>query len=229
MVNVYKKGSRISSPKYRDILKLFLLDIEATKVSELTQISRPTINKIFLYFRQIIAKNCEENSVFEKGEIELDESYFGAKRVKGKRGRGAKGKTIVFGMLKREGNVYTQIISNCSISELLPVIEAKASKDSTLYTDGFKSYDGLVDYGYKAHYRVKHSKNEFAKGKNHINGIENFWGLCKVRLAKFRGMNKGTFYLHLKECEFRYNNRKKTPKELYLHTLKLVRKSAKER
>ena len=55
---------------------------------------------------------------------------------------------------------------------------------------------------------VKHSKNEFAKGNNHINGIENFWGLCKVRLAKFRGINKDNFYLHLKKCEFRYNNRK---------------------
>lgn len=78
-------------------------------------------------------------------------------------------------------------------------------------TDGFKTYDSLVDLEYKKHYRVRHGKNEFAKKngriKNHINGIENFWGLAKVRLYKFRGMDKKTFYLHLKECEFRFNYR----------------------
>ena len=144
-----------------------------------------------------------------KGEIELDESYFGAKRVRGIRGRGAKGEIPVFGMLKRDGKVYTQIIRNCSISEIVPIIEANADKEATIYTDRFKTYDGLADYGYKKHYRIRHSLNEFAKGHSHINGIENFGGLCKVRLGKFRGIHKHKFYLHLKECVFRYNFREK--------------------
>ena len=54
------------------------------------------------------------------GEIEVDESYFGARRVRGKRGRGAGKKTPVFGMLKRNGCVYTQIVKHCSAKELLP-------------------------------------------------------------------------------------------------------------
>jgi len=85
-----------------------------------------------------------------------------------------------------------------------------------------------VDLGYKKHYRVHHGKNEFSKKekkgkkkiKNHINGIENFWGLAKVRLYKFRGMDKKTFYLHLKECEFRFNYRQDN---LYLLLLKIIR------
>jgi transposase len=91
------------------------------------------------------------------------------------------------------------------------VIERRTKKkeDTILYTDGFKSYDGLADLGYKKHYRVKHGENEFACGRNHINGIENFWGLCKVRMSRYRGIHKHKFYLHLKECEFRYNNRDK--------------------
>ena len=68
-------------------------------------------------------------------------------------------------------------------------------------------------YGFKKHFRVSHSDNEFALGRNHINGIENFWGLCKVRLSKFRGILKHNFYSHIKECEFRYNCRNKN---LYL-------------
>ena len=78
MVKRYKKHSRISDKKFREILRLFLLDIEATKVSEISNISRPAINRLFTYFRIVIADYCEENSIFEIGEIELDESYFGA-------------------------------------------------------------------------------------------------------------------------------------------------------
>ena len=55
---------------------------------------------------------------------------------------------------------------------------------------------------------MHHSKNEFARGNSHINGIESFWGYAKNRLVKFKGMNKSMFNLHLKECEFRFNNRK---------------------
>ena len=78
-------------------------------------------------------------------------------------------------MLKRDGKVYTQIVKNCSANELIPILSEFSELDeSVIYSDCWKAYDGLVDYGAKAHYRVKHSKNEFANGKNHINGIENF-------------------------------------------------------
>ena len=154
----------------------------------------------------------------------MDESYFGPRRIRGKKGRGAFGKTIVFGLKKRKGNVYTQIIRNCSKTEILPLINSKISKKTTVFTDGFKTYDSLVDLGYKKHYRVHHGKNEFVKKekrvKNHINGIENFWGIAKVRFSKFRGMNKETFYLHLKECEFRFNHRQEN---LYKLILKIIK------
>ena len=84
MVKSYQNRSRISEKKFREILRLFLLDIEASKVSEITNISRQAINRIYRYIREIISIDCEENSVFEVGAIELDESYFGARRVKGK-------------------------------------------------------------------------------------------------------------------------------------------------
>jgi transposase len=225
MENKYIYRSRISEHKFREILKVFCLDIEAKKCSELCLINRNTANKLYDKIRERIYEDCEKNSPLGNGSIELDESYFGARRVKGIRGRGAQGKTPVFGMLKRNGKVYTQIVKNCSMNELIPIIEEQANKDATLYTDGFKSYDGLANYGYKRHYRVKHCENEFAKGHNHINGIENFWGLCKVRLSRFRGLHKHKFYLHLKECEFRYNFRKEGYKEMYKYLLKMIREN----
>jgi transposase len=219
MANKYLKWSHFSDRKFRAILKLFSEDIDAQTISNLSNVSRLAINRLLKQIRVIIANHCEETSIFEKGQIEIDESYFGAKRTNGKRGRGAGGKIPVFGILKRNGKVYTQLVNNCSVAELMPIIEEQIPKESVIFTDGFKSYDCLVDYGYKQHFRVNHSNNEFAKGRNHINGIENFWGLCKVRLAKFRGINKKTFYLHLKECEFRYNYRKEN---IYKLLLKLV-------
>jgi transposase len=195
--------------------------MEAKKVAEFTQLNRSTINNIYNKLRERIAEICEAETPFSNGEVELDESFFGARRVRGKIGRGAAGKIPVFGMLKRGDKVYTQIVKNCSVRELLPIIQGKADTSAVIYSDGFKTYDGLVNYGYKKHYRVKHSDNEFADGTNHINGIENFWGLCKVRLAKFRGVHKHKFYLHIKECEFRYNYRNKN---MYLFLLKKIRK-----
>ena len=220
MTNKYIFHSKISEKKFREIIRYFSLDIEATKIAALTGISRPTINRILKAVRQRIAEFCESESPFESGEVEIDESYFGARRVRGIRGRGARGKHIVFGLIKRGGKVYTQVVRNCSATELLPIIRDKVKEDSIVYTDGFKTYDGLVDLGYKKHHRIKHGNNEFAHGSNHINGIENFWAIAKTRLSKFRGMHKSTFYLHLKECEFRFNYRNDN---LYLLLLNIIR------
>ena len=208
MINKYVNRSHISEAKTREVIRLFSSDIEAVKIAELTGLSRNAVNRLLKALRMRIAVICEQESIFVKGSVEIDESYFGARRVRGIRGRGAKGKQIVFGLIKRQGKVYTQVVEKCSIQELYPIIEEHVSKDATVYTDGFKTYDGLVNFGYRKHYRVKHGENEFANGHRHINGIENFWGLAKTRLAKFKGISKSTFYLHLKECEFRFNYRK---------------------
>ncbi|MGL5784791.1 MAG: IS1595 family transposase [Alphaproteobacteria bacterium] len=77
---------------------------------------------------------------------------------------------------------------------------------STVYTDGWKAYDALILNGYD-HYRVFHSRDEFARGKCHVNGIESFWSFAKRRLAKFNGLTDKNFLLHLKECQFRFNYR----------------------
>ncbi len=140
------------------------------------------------------------------GEFELDENYFGARRVGGKRGRGAAGKTPVFGVLKREGKVHVNIVPRCSKEELMPIIQGKILEGSTIHTDGWRAYDGLILNGY-THYRLFHHENEFTRGKSHVNGIESFWSFAKRRLAKFNGLTDEKFILHLKECECRFNFR----------------------
>ena len=91
-----------------------------------------------------------------------------------------------------------------------PLSEAKLSKvepDSVIHSDSWRCYNGLVDLGYKKHYRVHHGNDQFVNGKRHINGIESFWSFAKRRLMKSHGIPQATFYLHLKEGEFRFNYR----------------------
>lgn len=205
MVNKYIKRSKVSEAKFRQVLRCFSQDFNATTTGALVGLNRKTINQIYMKLRIRILELSKEGSPFD-GEVEVDESYFGARRVRGKRGRGAKGKVPVIGLLKRGGKVYTQIVGRCEKRDLVPIIRGKILEESTIYTDGWKSYDGLVLNGYR-HYRIYHSKNEFARGKNHINGIESFWSYGKRRMNKFNGIRKDKFILHLKESEFRWNHR----------------------
>lgn len=217
--NRYYCRSRISEAKFRQLVRCFALDFTATSTAELIGISVRSVNNIYLKIRLRMAEDCEIASPL-KGAVEVDESYFGARRVRGKRGRGAYGKTIVFGLLKRQGKVYTEIVPDCSKATLQGIIRGHVEPATIIHSDGWRGYDGLVDIGFDKHFRVNHGENEFANGERHINGIESFWSYAKRRLAKFNGVPKHTFYLHLKETEYRFNHRRVN---LYLELLKLLR------
>lgn len=205
MRNRYSFRSRISEKKIREIVRYFAADLTALQAAQLSGLNRNTINRYYHAFRERILWACEaQRPMF--GIVEVDESFFGPRRVKGKRGRGAYGKTVVFGVFERDGKVYTEIVPDCSKTTLQGIIRGRVDPASVINTDGWRGYNGLVDLGY-GHFRVDHSKDEFARGRVHINGIEGFWGLAKVRLAKFKGLPKHTFHLHLKETEWRYNHR----------------------
>jgi len=186
----------------------------------LTGVNRNTVNRYVRALRERIAEFCEAQSPFG-GEVEVDESYFGARRIKGKRGRGAYGKTIVFGIFQRNGHVYTELVPDCRKPTLQAIIRGKVTLDSVIYSDGWRGYNGLVDVGYGKHLRVAHGKDEFVRGRAHVNGIDGFWGYAKTRLVRFRGIAKRTFYFHLKECEFRVNHR---GQNLYQLVLRVLRK-----
>lgn len=128
--NKYYKLTHISERKFREILKYFCEDLTATKAASLSGVSRNSVNKIYGLLRERIAYESITNTP-ELGEFEVDESYFGAKRVRGKRGRGAAGKTPVFGILKRGGHVYVNVVKHCSKEQLMPIIQGKALEGST--------------------------------------------------------------------------------------------------
>lgn len=219
MKNGYARHAHISAAKFRQVLKLFCADIPALTVAGLVGLSVQSTQRFYDRLRLRILEMAVDEARPFAGEVEIDESYFGARRVRGKRGRGAAGKTPVIGLLKRGGRVFTEIVEDCSRQELMPIIKGQVLSETTIYTDGWKSYDGLVLGGYK-HHRIHHHRNEFARGKNHVNGIESFWSFAKLRLAKLRGIRTDWLIIHLKESAGRWNHREAN---LYRFLLKLLR------
>lgn len=141
------------------------------------------------------------------GTVEADETYIGGKRP-GKRGRGAAGKTVVFGMMEREGNVMTHVVPNVKRKTLHPHMEANIEKGSTIHTDELPSYQTIDEKGY-AHETVNHGEGQYVHKGVHVNSIEGFWSQIKRSIkgthvhASPKHMSK-----YLDEFEFRYNMRK---------------------
>ena len=196
------RKSRISKAKQMKLVEHFVAGTTARTAAELVRVNKTSAAYYYHRLRGLIYQAVADAAPFA-GEIEVDESYFGGHR-KGKRGRGAAGKIPVFGLLKRGGKVYAVVIANARATTLLPILKERVVPDSIVYSDSLPSYNALDVSGFR-HLRINHSKR-FAAGKNHINGIENFWNQAKRHLRKFNGVPKAHFPLFLKECEWRFNN-----------------------
>jgi len=196
------RKSRISIYKQDRLIEHFVSGSTARTAAKLINVNKTTAAYYFHRLREIITLEIQ-NEAMLSGEFEVDESYFGGVR-KGKRGRGAAGKVPVFGILKRGGRVYTQIIPDAKSRTLMPIIRDKIQPDSIVYSDCWRGYN-VLDVSEFKHYRINHSVL-FADQKNHINGIENFWNQAKRHMRKFNGIPAKHFPLFLKECEWRFNN-----------------------
>lgn len=124
-----------------------------------------------------------------------------------KRGGGAKyRKQPVFGVFKRNGQVYLEPIPEAKAKILSPIIKKKVKVGADVFSDTGAWHNGLVGLGY-VHRTIDHGKEEYVDGEIHINGLEGFWGLSKTNMHTYKGIKKKNWLLYLKEMEFRYNNR----------------------
>ncbi len=137
MRNKYAARSRFSEAKIREIVRYFAADLTALQTAELSGLNRNTINRFYRVLRERLLWACEaQRPMF--GIVEVDESFFGARRVKGKRGRGAYGKTVVFGIFERDGQVYTEIVSDCSKPTLQGIIRGRVDASAVINSDGWR-------------------------------------------------------------------------------------------
>ncbi len=210
------KYSKLTHKQFRQLLDCFVLGLPALQVAKYTGIHRNTVNRFFRRVRLKIAEEEYRDRDLLKGEIELDESYFGG-RKKGPRGRSSLNKQIVFGILERKGKVHTVLVNDVSAQTLMKEIEEHTEKGCVYYTDKFRSYNSLSRYG--KHMKIDHAKEYVRNKYNHINGIEGFWSYAKKFLMKYNGVSKKNFYLYLKEIEWRFNNRREPHIKLKLQKM----------
>jgi transposase len=112
--------------------------ISAKQLQRETGVTYKTAWRMFKQIRSML----NEDVMNLLGEVEVDESYYGGRR-RGKRGRGAAGKTIIMGVVERQGKVATQVVSNVQANTLLPIVKEKVLPDSLVYTDELPSYNQL--------------------------------------------------------------------------------------
>jgi len=199
-----RRKSRLPLDVQRALIVQFVAGVPARTAADLLGLNRPTVTLYFHKLREVIAMHLVEEAPLPLGEVEVDESYFGGVR-KGKHGRGAAGKVMVFGLLKRAGKVYVAMPSDASSKTLVGIIRQRVQPDSIVYTDSFPAYN-ILDISEFHHHRINH-RESYGDGPNHINGIENFWNQAKRHLRRYNGIPKAHFYFFLKECEWRFNYR----------------------
>lgn len=150
----------------KKLLEFFVLEVTARSAADILGINPNSSALFYRKLHKVISYYLalEADEVFE-GQIELDESYFGGHR-KGKRGRGVAGKVAVFGLLKRQGKVFTVVVENTKIETLMPVITRKIKPDSWVYTDTYRSYDAL-DVSKFHHERIKSLRTVCSETKSY--------------------------------------------------------------
>ncbi len=209
---------RLSRTEWVKLIDLFLIGANGPSLQELTGKSKDTINKALRLLRVVMSTDVPE--VFEV-EVEVDETYFGGQK-KNKRKSQLKlipkknygwgtTKQPVFGILERNGKVWTQMVPATEAKDILPIITKKIKVGSQIHSDTWRAYTGLAAKGY-VHRTTNHKAKEYANATSHINGLEGFWGYLKRKLASKGGIRREYMYLFLGEYVWRYNQRKTTLK-----------------
>jgi transposase-like protein len=196
--------THLPTRRLRALIRLFTVEVPANRAAREIGVHRHTAERVYTVLRRALLQVCEREARLE-GDMEVDESYFGGIR-KHLRGRAVQGNVVVFGLLKRRGRVYTRPVPNVTRTVLRRIIRQKVPRGRTIYSDGFRSYDGLLTDGYR-HYRILQEQAFAHSRRRHINGIENFWGFAKTKLRRYSGVRRSHFVLYLKEMEFRFNHR----------------------
>lgn len=174
----------------------------AKELQRITGVTYKTAWRMFKQIRTLFG----EDTIPLNGEVEVDESYFGGSR-RGKRGRGAEGKTAVIGIVQRQGKVTAKVVSNVKTSTVMPLINENIARTAIVYTDEFHSYDKVANAGYR-HKRIEHGARVYAIGDTHTNSIEGFWSLAKRGInGVYHAVSPKYLQSYLNEYSFRYNHR----------------------
>lgn len=233
--------SRLPLRFWYEIAWCFVLAHSAHKAGRLLESPYKSVWSSYQRIRKVLLATSKMRRKFS-GTVEFDESFYGGtfknlrKKIRyeyrrlglNKRGGGAKyRKQPVFGIFKRNGQVYLEPVPEATAKILAPIIRKKVKLGSDIFSDTGTWYNGLVGMGY-VHRTVDHGKQEYVDGEIHINGLEGFWGLSKTNMHTYKGIKKKNWFLYLKEMEWRYNNRRLSFDDQVAEIMKLLMTYRKE-
>jgi transposase len=226
MKNKFLKGAHLSERKFKEILKLFSEDLTATQIANISGVSRVTINSYLKKIRLQIVKYCESlqpetatsAASWAHKANSLHQGHDTAVAVKTDVDRIIK--PVIFGIYKQDNKVFTEILPDVSRSMIQAIARGRSVLETVGSAERIRRFNGVVDLGQYRLYHLGNHHHEADAAKSGLDDVDGFWGLTKHRLAKFKGLNRNTAYLHLKECEFRYNYRHE---ELYAVLLNLLK------
>jgi transposase len=173
-----------------------------------------TAYRIGMQIRKL-TENVQSFDVMLAGHVELDEAYVGGRKSGGKRGRGAPGKTIVMGLVSRDGPMKAVVIPDVKKDTLRDVVLDNVEPGSVVSTDELYSYNLLTGDGYE-HGSVKHGAGEYSRydyrsgNTFHVNTVEGFWRLFKASIRSTHVQISGKhMQRYLDEFTFRASNRER--------------------
>lgn len=227
-------GISLTKYQWKKLLKWFLRCQNVNVVCEETGVSKYKVLKALNLVRQVMARDVPGS--FE-GVVEVDETYLGGQKKNKRKSQLVKEKAIfgkeskrgfgttkqpVFGILCRNGKVFAKLVDNTEAKDLIPIITKKVKPGARVCSDTWRAYTGLATRGY-VHRTVEHRNKEYTKGRNHINGLEGFWGYLKRQLASRGGIRRERLPLYLAEYVWRYNQRKLSLDKQIIRLLKLLK------
>lgn len=182
---------------------LFAVSKNGVSAKELERHLGVTYKTAWRMARQI-RKLMEDGGDPLSGDIEVDETYIGGKRKVAQR---FNNKSVVFGMVERNGSVKSTHVKSSGSRVLLPVIVRDVTPQSSIYSDEWGAYRKLPAYGY-SHTTVNHSKLEYVRGTAHTNTIEGYWSQLKRSIdGTYHSVSPKYLQNYLNEFSFRYNLR----------------------
>lgn len=206
---------RLKAASKHRLLEMFVLGVPAYRQRFRDDVSAKARERFYRLVRACCAM-VEQLREPLQGALECDETPFGGARH-GKRGWGATGKVIVFGIVQRNGRVKAMPIGARRQAEVMHQIQAHTREGALYYTDEWQAYATLKLRG--EHVVIRKEKGR-PLGRDHINGIEGFWSYAKNWLYPLRGVPRQYFHLYLAEICFRFNHRNQDLRPLLLRLMK---------
>lgn len=240
MKNRFLKGAHVSESKINELLKLFSDDLNATQIAEISGISRITVNSYLKMIRTLLAEHCEDylnqktisqingngmhtngNGHAHQGNGYKPTSNGHQVEINGSNGHIFNNNghsSTINGIRPLYGlTIINDEIFSCELNQYdhQVIHDWLRKKNNDAEVDrNLSKFQAIADFNTLTLYRTTMKGSGF-----HGDELDQFWGLLRSRMVKFRGLNAGTIFLHVKETEFRYNNR---DKELYDVLVKMI-------